>query len=188
MTTRVLGNYAVRRAGWIAALSIAAVAGSLLFACTTPFAALATFAALYMQRRDAFMVTGITWLANQLVGFGFLHYPHTWTTAAWGIAIGVSALVATALAAGINSVLRPYGWLATVPAAFAAAFAGCEIALYMATAVLPSGSGAFSLAVVLYILKVNAVALGGLFVLEYAAARLGLALPGLSVGAVPTTA
>ena len=117
MTTRVLGNYAVRRAGWIAALSIAAVAGSLLFACTTPFAALATFAALYMQRRDAFMVTGITWLANQLVGFGFLHYPHTWTTAAWGIAIGVSALVATALAAGINSVLRPYGWLATVPAA-----------------------------------------------------------------------
>jgi hypothetical protein len=100
MTTRVLGNYAVRRAGWIAALSIAAVAGSLLFACTTPFAALATFAALYMQRRDAFMVTGITWLANQLVGFGFLHYPHTWTTAAWGIAIGVSALVATALAAG----------------------------------------------------------------------------------------
>jgi hypothetical protein len=179
---------AVRRGGWIAALSIAAVAGSLIFACATPFVALATFAALYMQRRDAFMVTGVTWLANQAVGFGFMHYPHTLTTAAWGIAIGVSTVIATALAAGINRVLRPFGWLATVPAVFAAAFAGYEIALRTATVVLPSNSGAFSVPVVLYILKVNAVALGGLFVLKYAAARLGLALPRLSTAAAPTMA
>lgn len=184
MSMPALGNGAARRGAWIAALSIPAVAGSPLFACATPFVALATFAALYMQRRGAFIVTGIIWIANQAVGFGFLHYPHTWTTAALRMAIGVSALIATALAAGLNGVLRPFGWLATVPAAFAA----YEIALYGARAVLPSSSGAFSPAVVFYILKVNAVALGGLLVLEYAAARLGLALPRLSVAAAPTTA
>jgi hypothetical protein len=85
---------------------------------------------------------GVTWIANQAVGFGILRYPHTWNTAAWGITIGVGAMFATMLAVGIGSVLRPFGWLMAVPAAFAAAFAGYEITLYAATAVLSSSSGA----------------------------------------------
>jgi hypothetical protein len=180
-------NGLARRGAWITGLCVAAIAGSLMFACATPFVALASFAALYMQRRDAFIVTAVTWAANQAIGFGFLHYPHTWNTAAWGIAIGAGAMIATALAVGMNSGLRPLGRLVTILPAFVAAFAGYEITLYAATAVLSSSYGAFSWTVVLYILKVNAVALSGLLVVQYAAARAGFALPQPSAAAVPVT-
>jgi len=174
MQTSVPDNFAMRRSGWIAVLAVASVAGSVVFACAMPFAALAAIAAFYMNRRDAFMVTGVAWIANQAVGYGFLHYPHTWDSFAWGIAIGAGAVAATALAAGIGGALNPFGRVLTVPASFAAAFAGYEIVLYAAATVLPSDSSAFSLAVVLYVLKINLVAFGGLLVLQYAGTRTGL--------------
>jgi hypothetical protein len=170
-------NLAARRAGWIVTLTVATIASSLIFACATPFAAVATLAALYMSRRDAFVVTGLTWIANQAVGYGLLHYPHTWDTFAWGIAIGIGAMIATALAAEMGSALRRFGWALTIPVSFAVAFAGYEIALYAATAFLPSDASAFSFAVVFYILKVNVVALGGLLALQYFGGWIGLALP-----------
>lgn len=178
---------AARRFGWISVLTVASIASSIAFACATPFAALAAFAAVYMDRRDAFIVTAITWVTNQAVGYGFLHYPHTWDSFAWGIAIGAGAMIAMALAAKIGSALRPFGWVRTL-ASFAAALAGYGIALYAATAVLPSDSSVFSLAVALYILKVNVVAFGGLLVLQYTGARIGLALSRASADAAPTAA
>jgi hypothetical protein len=181
-------NLAVRRAGWIMALAVTAVGSSIVFACATPFAALATIAALCMNRRDTFIVTGLTWAANQAIGYGFLHYPHTWNSFAWGIAIGVGAMIATALAAAIGGAVRPFGWVLTVLASFAVAFAGYEIALYAATLVLASDASAFSFPVGFYILKVNVVALGGLLVLQYFGARTGLAQPLLSARIAPTAA
>jgi hypothetical protein len=181
-------NLAVRRAGWMVILTAATIASSLVFACATPFVALATLAALCMNRRDAFIVTGLTWVANQAVGYGFLHYPHTWDSFAWGIAIGVAAMIATALAVEVGSVLRRFGWLLTVLASFTAAFAGYEITLYTVTAVLPSDASAFSVAVVFYILKVNVVALGGLLALQYIGAWTGLAQPRPSTGVAHTAA
>lgn len=86
-------------------------------------------------------------------------------------------MVATAGGVWTSRFLRSLGRLAIVPPVFAMAFAGYEITLYAATEVLPSSSGAFTLAVIFYILKVNAVAFGGLLVLEYAATRMGLAPP-----------
>jgi hypothetical protein len=180
-------NFAVRRAVWIAVLVAAAIGSSVVFACATPFAALAALAALHMNRRDAFIVSGVAWAANQIIGYGFLHYPHTLDSFGWGIAIGIAAIIATALAAVAGNALRPTGWALAVPASFAAAFAGYEISLFAATVVLPDSS-AFSLAVVLYILKVNVAAFVGLLVLQYAGARLGLALPRPSHGIAPTAA
>jgi hypothetical protein len=185
MQTPVPDNLVIRRAGWIAALTFAAVAGSLVFACATPFAALAAFAALHMNRRDAFIVIGLTWVANQTVGYGFLHYPRTWDSFAWGIAIGVSAMIATALVAEAGKALRSLGWALGTLTSFAVAFAGYETGLYAATAVLPSDTSAFSLAVVLYILKVNVVAFGGFLIVQYIGARSGLALPRPSAGIAP---
>jgi hypothetical protein len=182
MQTSANENVAVRRAGWIAVLTVASIAGSVVFACATPFAALAALAALYMNRRDAFIVTGVTWLANQAVGYGFLHYPQVWDSFAWGIAIGVGAMIATALAAEADRALRRFGWTLAVPAVFAVAFAGYEITLYAATAVLPSDSSVFSLAVVLYSLKVKVVAFGGLLALQYVGTLTGLALPQRAAG------
>lgn len=188
MQTPALGSPASRRAVWIAILVLAAVGSSVVFACATPFAALAALAALYMNRRDAFIVTGITWVANQAIGFGFLHYPHSWESVAWGIAIGAGAMIATALAAGIGNTLRHLGLVLTLPASFAAAFAGYEIALYPATVALSSDSSAFSVPVVLYILKVNVVAFAGLLVLQYAGARIGLTPTRPSRGIAPSAA
>ena len=53
----------------------ASVAFSFGLACVMPFAALCAVGACTLPRRDAFAVAGMAWLANQVVGFGFLHYP-----------------------------------------------------------------------------------------------------------------
>ena len=188
MHTSAPDNLAARRAGWIAVLMVASIAGSVAFACATPFAALAALAAPYMSRRDAFVVTGVTWIANQAVGYGFLHYPHTFESFAWGLAIGAGAVAATALAAEIGSALRPFGWVPTTLASFAVAFAGYEVVLYAAATILPSDSSDFSLAVVLYILKVNVIAFGGLLLLQHAGARTGLAVSRPSADVAPTAA
>jgi hypothetical protein len=182
----VPGNVAARRAGWIALLTIAAIAGSFVFACATPFPALAVLAALHMNRREAFILTGVVWIANQVVGYGFLHYPQTWDSFAWGIAIGVAAMIATAIAAGTERGVRRHGRVAAMLASFAAAFVGYEFALYAATWALPADPSAFGLPVVLYVLRVNAVACAGLLVLQYGGARLGLALPRQSAGRAAT--
>lgn len=181
-------NLAVRRVGWMAALTATTVVTSFVLACATPFAALAAVAALIMNRRDAFIATAATWVATQAVGYGLLHYPHTWNSVGWGIAIGLGAMIATAVAAGIGRALRPVSQVFTVLASFAAAFVSFEITLYAATFVLSSDSSAFSLAIVLYILKVNVIAFGGLLVLQYFGRRTGLALPQWSPDIAPTPA
>jgi hypothetical protein len=72
-------SLAARRAGWGALLAAATITASFVFACATPFAALAALAALHMGRRDAFLFTGIAWAANQAIDYGFLHYPRSGT-------------------------------------------------------------------------------------------------------------
>lgn len=166
---------AVRRTVWIALLVLAAIGTSLVFACATPFAALAALAAISTNRRDAYIITGTTWLVNQAIGYGFLHYPHMWGTFAWGIAIFAGAMIATAAASATNMAARSMSLLVTVPASFVAAFAGYEITLFATTAVLPSDSSAFGFAVMLYILKINVVAFCGLLILHYIGLRTGLA-------------
>src|ERR1700744_6345211 len=96
MTMAANRNDFGKRTGWIALLKRVTVLGSFVFACATPFAALGSMAALNMRKRDAFALTAVNFAANQIVGFGFLHYPHDAATIGWGAAIGVGALVATA--------------------------------------------------------------------------------------------
>jgi hypothetical protein len=65
--------------------------------CVVPFAALAAFAAIYVSPRVAIVTVLATWLLNQVLGFTIHHYPTDASTFAWGVAIGISALVAYAL-------------------------------------------------------------------------------------------
>jgi hypothetical protein len=85
-----LGATRRARAIWIALIVASGICLSTIFACVTPFAALATLAALKLARRDSITVVGAVWLANQAAGYGFLGYQWNWDSAAWGIAIGVS--------------------------------------------------------------------------------------------------
>lgn len=87
MSTRpLLGDLpdTTRRIAWIMFLTVASLAFSRVFASAAPFAALATLAALDVRRPDAYILTGLVWLANQAAGFGLLHYPRTVVGAAIG--------------------------------------------------------------------------------------------------------
>ena len=176
-------NMSGKRAGWIALLTAASVLFSLVFACATPFAALACLAALRLERRDAFALVGASWLVNQVVGYGFLHYPQTWDSFAWGAVIGVAALAATAIAFPVEARLRserPLGSVVSAVSALFAAFVTYEVVLFAATAFLPSGSAAFSIEVVLDILKINVGAFVGLLALQRVGEWVGIAVPRLS--------
>jgi len=144
---------------WLVLLSGFGVALSPLFACATPFAALATVAAVKLGRREAVTILAFVWLANQLIGYCYLGYPRTWDSLAWGLAIG-AAIGAAALAASSLSTARPAPLAVSLP--FVAAFVAFEMALYTASFILPGGQVAFTAGVVWHILLINAVTLCGL--------------------------
>lgn len=166
-----------RRTAWIVFLTVASVAFSLVFACAAPFAALATLAALNVQRRDAYLLTLAVWLANQAVGYGLLGYPRTVDSFAWGLAIGVAALLATRTVTSIGPRPLMTGPVFGAAIAFLAAFAVYEGVLYAASFVLGGSGTGFTLPIVWYVLQVNAFALAGLVVLSLGAGAIGLTEP-----------
>ncbi|WP_336492852.1 hypothetical protein, partial [Methylobacterium nigriterrae] len=141
------------------------------FACATPFAALATWAALSLPRREGVALIALAWLVNQAVGFGLHAYPHDLATAAWGLAIGLGAFAAWPAAIGMAQRVRG-GAVPSALVALMAAFAAYEAVLYAATFVLPGGAGAYAPAVLLRLFLINAGALAGLALLQTATARL----------------
>jgi len=144
---------------WIVLLVTSGMGLSIFFACATPFAALATLAALNLSRREAFAVVGTAWLANQIVGYAFLSYPWNSGSVAWGLAIGLSSLIAVLAARGLST-NRPAPLAVSLP--FMAAFAAFESGLYVAGLVLSGSEGAFSVSVVRQVFLVNAASLCGL--------------------------
>jgi len=159
---------------WIVFLTAASTLFSFALACVTPFAALAALAALSLPRRDMLALIGIAWLANQIVGYLWLGYPLTFDSVAWGVMLGVAALLA-ALAADLTvRRLAERSLIVTVAAAFLAAAAANQAALLAATLVLPASDEAFSLLVVLEVAWTNALALAGLLALHQVASAIGI--------------
>lgn len=150
------------RTVWIGLIVASGTCLSPFFACVTPFAALAALAALKLGPRDGFVVIGFVWLANQAIGYGFLGYPWTWDSVAWGLAIGACSGLAV-VAAKALSTARPAPLAISLP--FMAAFTAFEFGLYVAGYVLPGSNGAFSAAVVGQIFLTNAVVLCALIAL-----------------------
>ncbi|HSE05488.1 MAG TPA: hypothetical protein VLK35_15170 [Methylomirabilota bacterium] len=164
-----------RRWLWILLLTAASVFVTLGMACATPFAALATLAALHTGRRDGLALIGFAWLADQAVGYGLLGYPRTADGVAWGVVLGVAAVLALVAARALTARLggRGPGW--TGAAAFAGAFVAYQAVLFAATAVLASGLEVFSPAIVGWMLRVNLLSLAGLLILHRLAVWIGLA-------------
>ena len=157
---------------WFGALTFATLSLSYYFACATPFAALATIAALRMTRGAGLALMAVAWAANQAVGYGLLHYPATPDTILWGIAIGVAA--GGAFIAAQSAAHRLTGDLSRRAGAFALAFAAFEGGLYLAQFPLGASDDAFSLSVVAYVLVANALALLVLSALEAAGRKTGI--------------
>jgi hypothetical protein len=160
-----------KRFAWGGILTVLTVASTLGLACGTPFAALATLAALFLRRRDAFVLITVNWLANQAIGFGLLHYPLNWDCYRGGINLGIAALLSTMAAMRAQGALRNVATTVRAIGSFAVAFLAYQGSLFLMS---PAGRGAdFAASVVLYIFYVNAVAFVGLLLLQAAAAALG---------------
>jgi hypothetical protein len=164
-----------RQALWLALLVAGSVAFSLGFACAVPFAAFGAIAALTLNQRDALLLTGGVWLANQIVGFVLLDYPWTASTFAWGVALGAVAVLGTLTARSVARRLDGRGAAVVSLAAFAGAFVAYEGGLFVVAATLLGGTEDFAPAIVTRILAINAAAFAGLFVLHRLAMAGGLA-------------
>jgi len=150
------------------------VAFSLGFACAVPLAAFAAAAALTLSRGDALALIFLVWLANQLVGFSVLGYPWDPSTFAWGIALGIIAVVATLLsqwtAGRLAGAARAFNFAVT----FLVAFAVYEAALLLVSATLLGGTEVFTAEIQGRILAINAAAFVGLLALNRLAISAGL--------------
>lgn len=154
---------------WVALIALLSVGGSFAFACAAPLAAIAALAATRMDDRTGSALVVTAWLTNQIVGFAFLSYPHTFESYAWGAAIGVATIAAFAaarLAAAMNR-----SWPVRLAVSFLLAFAAYELSLYGAGIPLGSSDDAFSVATVARVFEVNAVSFAGLLVLSVIASR-----------------
>jgi hypothetical protein len=161
---------------WLAALVGASVAFTLGLACAVPFAAFAAAAALTLSQRDALVLIVAVWLANQLVGFTVLDYPWTASTFAWGVALGVVAILATLAAQWTVRHYTGAGRAASYMATFLVAFAVYEVALFVVSATLLGGAEIYTAAIQGRILALNAVAFVGLLVLHGLAVSAGFAV------------
>jgi hypothetical protein len=157
MTTN--DNWALRHSTGVAMilLTAASVALTLGFACAVPFAAFATISALLFHRNAANVTILSVWLANQVIGFAYLHYPADFSTLAWGAALGGIALFQLAVA---RAVLARVHGLPGLGLGFIAAFLVCEGLIYGTCLVSGTDVSHFSLDCVTRIFLINAVAFG----------------------------
>jgi hypothetical protein len=146
-----------------ALLTVSCALASFAIACATPFAAFAVIAAATLPLRRALLVVTGAWLVNQTIGFGALHYPIDASTIAWGIVIGVAALVATAASSAVLRVLLLYRTPVVLALTLICAYGSYELALFAATPVL-GGAGAFTLAIMARLGLLNVAWLIGLVV------------------------
>jgi len=171
MTLQQSDTQLAKRFAWGGILTVLTVASTLAVACGTPFAALATLAALFLPRRDAFALIAVNWVANQAIGFGLLHYPLNWDCYRGGIDLGIAALLSTMAAMLAQGALRTVAATVRAIGSFAVAFVAYQGALFLFS---PAGSRAdFAAPVVWYIFYVNAIAFVALLLLQTTAAALG---------------
>lgn len=150
-------------------LTAASVLFTLGFACAAPLAAFAAIAAMAFSRRDALVATAAIWLANQGVGFAFLHYPTDGVTLAWGGALGVIASLGCEAAGLVSRRTRGFAGAWT---AFFAAFVIYEGSLSAIDIATGQSGDDFALATVARIFLINACAFSGLWALKTLAATM----------------
>jgi hypothetical protein len=160
---------------WFALLVAAAIAFSLGFACAMPFVAFGAYAAWALPRRDAVLLIGAIWLANQIVGFAVLGYPWDANTLAWCAALGGVAVAATLVARAAAAAGASTGRIGAACAAFLAAFIVYEVALFAVAATLLGGVEDFTPSIIGRILGINAAAMIGLLVLDLIGRATGVA-------------
>lgn len=158
---------------WMIVMIIAAILFSFALACGMPFAALGALAALALSPRNALWLVGGGWLANQIIGFGFLGYPWEASTLAWGLALGLSAVAAAGAGFFAASKLPRRAQVVRLAAVFLAAWAAQQSVVFLASLILGGTASAFAPDVVWFIFWTNALAFGFLLGVQWVGVRSG---------------
>ena len=159
---------------WLIFLTALSVLMTFGLACAPPFAAFAAFAALRLRRSEALVLVSLVWFANQVVGFGFLHYPHELNTYLWGVALLAAAACCTLTAARIVRRSAEKRSLSTPLAALVGAIVTFLVVVYLSGIVLGGNEAAFKLPVLANTFWTNSVTLAALLLIERAATAAGL--------------
>jgi hypothetical protein len=154
---------------WTMILTLAVIAGTFALSCVTPFAALAVALAGTVGLRTSLGVMIAVWFANQVIGFGFFHFPHTANTFLFGVAIGAAAVVTTIVAAAVLKKISSRPATFRLCLALLLSFAAYEATLLPA-ALLFGDVETFRPAVVAQLALINAGSLVGMVVLNEVAA------------------
>jgi hypothetical protein len=171
---RLSENSPVKTGLWLILLTIASVLTTFALACATPVAAFGALAALHMKRAEAITLMSVVWLASQVVGFGYLHYPYTAGTMAWAGALLISALVTMEGAAFVTRRMAAAPAAARAIGALFAAMLVFKAAIYLFGIELGGNASAFKASVVSNFVWTNAVTFVVLLVLYQAAVAVGL--------------
>jgi hypothetical protein len=156
---------------WTLILTLAAIGATFALSCVTPFAALAVVLAGTVGLRASLRVMIVVWLANQLIGFGFFHFPRTANTLLFGVAIGGAAVVTTIVASVVMKSMPSRSAPLRLGLALVLSFAACELTL-LAAAVFFGDLETFRPAIVAQLALINAISLIGMVVLNEVAAAL----------------
>jgi hypothetical protein len=150
---------------WTLILTLAVIGATFALSCVTPFAALAVALAGTIGLRASLRVVIVVWFANQVIGFGFFHFPRTPNTFLWGVAIGGAAIVTTIAA----SLVMKYGSSWATPlrlgVALLVSFAVYELTLLPAGVFL-SGLDTFRPSIIAQLAWINAASLVAMIVLN----------------------
>jgi hypothetical protein len=156
---------------WMLILTLAAIGVTIALSCVTPFAALAVALAGTVGLRASLRIMIAVWFANQLIGFGFFHFPLTPNTLLIGVAIGAAAIVTTIVASVIMKYMSSWTAPLRLGVALLLSFVAYETTLLPA-ALFFGDLETFRPAVVAELALVNAVSLVGMVVLNEVAAAL----------------
>jgi hypothetical protein len=175
MLTRDAAKNPVLAWTWPALLIVAAIAATPVFACITPFVAIAALAAVTLSRRAALATIAAAWLGNQCVGFGLMHYPLEANAFVLGVSLLAGALAIVPLAEGVSAVIRAQRPVLVPLLTFAIGFALYEFITYL-FALGFGGREAYTTSILTVIVTVNftwALALGACYGALLAAVAFG---------------
>lgn len=160
---------------WIALVLALTFLGSFAYACAAPLAAVAALAALTLNRTEGLVLIAMTWVVNQAVGFLLLSYPHTFSSYAWGVAIGLGAVAGLLAARAISR--ANVSALVAVPTTFLAAFVVYQVGMFLSASTFTSAANAFSTSIVSEVFVINVVAFAAFLVVYRVALALSLVKP-----------
>ena len=169
---------------WILLFTIASTLTTLIFACATPFPALAALAAVHLDRRDGVALMVAAWAVSQAVGFCVLGYPWDAATALTGVAIGTAAVAGAIVSSLVDNRVPARSTVARLAIAYVAAFAVFKLAILLWAPVIGHADVALSLPIVQRQFVRYAAILAGFYALYRMLTAAGVPAPAAAPQAV----